>query len=38
MQGKPLVVFYPGIYDGQGLSLFGKLKDNNYYRAFQLVP
>ena len=38
MQGKPLVVFYPGVYDGQGLSLFGKLKDNNYYRAFQLVP
>ncbi len=38
MRGKPLVVFYPGVYDGQGLSLFGKLKDNNYYRAFQLVP
>ncbi len=38
MQGKPLVVFYPGVYDCQGLSLFGKLKDNNYYRAFQLVP
>ncbi len=38
MKGKPLVVFYPGVYDGQGLSLFGKLKDNNYYRAFQLVP
>jgi len=38
MQGTPLIVFYPGKYDGQGLSLFGKLKDNNYYRAFQLVP
>lgn len=35
---KPLVVFYPGIYSGQTLSLFGKLKDENYYRAFRLVP
>lgn len=38
MKGTPLVVFYPGYYDGQSLSLFGKLKDNNYYRAFRLVP
>lgn len=38
MQGTPLVVFYPGIYDGQGLSLFGRLRDNNYYRAFRLIP
>lgn len=37
MGGTPLVVFYPGSYDGQGLSLFGKMKDNNYYRAFRLV-
>jgi hypothetical protein len=37
MGGTPLVVFYPGAYDGQGLSLFGKMKDNNYYRAFRLV-
>jgi hypothetical protein len=37
MGGTPLVVFYPGTYDGQGLSLFGKMKDNNYYRAFRLV-
>ena len=34
----PLVVFYPGRYDGQSLRLFGKLKNNNYYRAFKLVP
>jgi bacteriophage exclusion system BrxB-like protein len=33
-----LVVFYPGRYDGQSLRLFGKLKNNNYYRAFRLVP
>lgn len=38
MQDTPLVVFYPGQYDGQGLRLFGRLKDNNYYRAFRLVP
>jgi hypothetical protein len=38
MEGTPLVVFYPGVYDGQGLSLFGRLKNNNYYRAFRLVP
>lgn len=38
MQGTPLIVFYPGKYDGQRLSLFGQLKDNNYYRAFRLVP
>lgn len=38
MQNTPLVVFYPGVYNGQDLSLFGKLGDNNYYRAFRLVP
>ncbi len=39
VMGKtPLVIFYPGRYDGQSLRLFGKLKGNNYYRAFKLVP
>lgn len=38
MAGKPLVVFYPGKYDGQGLRLFDRLTDRNYYRAFRLVP
>jgi hypothetical protein len=38
MQMTPLVVFYPGVYNGQELSLFGRLGDNNYYRAFRLVP
>lgn len=38
VMGKtPLVMFYPGRYDGQSLRLFGKLKNNNYYRAFKLV-
>lgn len=34
----PLVLFYPGQYDGQAMSLFGKIPSNNYYRAFKLVP
>lgn len=33
----PVVLFYPGIYDGQELVLFGEIKDDNYYRAFKLV-
>jgi hypothetical protein len=33
----PVVMFYPGKYDGQSLMLFGKIKDDNYYRAFKLV-
>jgi hypothetical protein len=38
MQEKPLVMFFPGRYDGQSLRLFSKIKDDNYYRAFKLVP
>ena len=38
MGQTPLVMFYPGRYDGQSLRLFGKLKNKNYYRAFKLVP
>lgn len=39
VMGKtPLVMFYPGRYDGQSLRLFGKIKSKNYYRAFKLVP
>jgi hypothetical protein len=38
MAQTPLVLFYPGRYDGQALRLFGKLKNDNYYRAFKLVP
>lgn len=30
----PVVLFYPGIYDGQQLKLFGTIADGNYYRAF----
>ena len=33
----PVVMFYPGKYDGQELVLFNEIKDDNYYRAFKLV-
>lgn len=33
----PVVLFYPGKYDGQELILFSEIKDDNYYRAFKLV-
>jgi hypothetical protein len=38
MGQTPLVMFYPGKYDGQTLRLFGKIKTDNYYRAFRLIP
>ena len=37
MGSTPLVLFYPGTYDGQSLRLFGVLQDKPYYRAFRLV-
>lgn len=33
----PLVMFFPGSYDGGTLMLFEELMDDNYYRAFPLV-
>ena len=33
----PIVVMYPGKFDKYSSSLFGKLKPNNYYRAFYLI-
>ncbi|MGN3964699.1 DUF1788 domain-containing protein [Burkholderia gladioli] len=38
MSDTPLLMFYPGRYDGQSLRLFNTLVDDNYYRAFSLVP
>lgn len=35
---KPVVLFYPGEYNGQTLTLFNRITSNNYYRAFTLVP
>ncbi len=33
----PVVMFYPGKWNGQSLSLFGTISDGNYYRAFPLI-
>jgi hypothetical protein len=33
----PVVLFYPGEYNGQSLILFDKFHDGNYYRAFNLL-
>jgi len=33
----PLVMFFPGTYDGSSLELFNDIKDDNYYRAFKLI-
>ncbi|MGM7634989.1 BREX-1 system protein BrxB [Bacillus sp. Hm123] len=37
IEDVPLVMFFPGTYDGLELVLFGEIKDDNYYRAFQLI-
>ncbi len=34
----PVILFYPGEYDGKSLKLFGTIESNNYYRAFRLIP
>lgn len=39
--GKPMLMFFPGEYKqsgttGSSLVLFGRLKDDNYYRAFDI--
>src|SRR5690554_1985837 len=33
----PTVTFFPGKYNGYSLELFGLLKDDNYYRAFNII-
>lgn len=33
----PVVMLYPGAYDGQTLSLFDEFNDGNYYRAFNMI-
>ena len=34
----PVVLFYPGYYDGQSMKLFDLVPSDNYYRAFKLIP
>lgn len=38
MDKTPLLMFFPGRYDGHSLRLFNTLAEDHYYRAFQLVP
>lgn len=38
MKDTPLIMMYPGKYDGFSLRLFNKLAEDHYYRAFRLVP
>jgi len=33
----PVILFYPGEYTGQSLTLFERFIDDNYYRAFNLL-
>lgn len=33
---SPTITFFPGEYNGHTLNLFGLLKDDNYYRAFNI--
>lgn len=33
----PIVMFYPGSFNGQTLSLFNEFLDGHYYRAFNLL-
>lgn len=33
----PILVFYPGNYDGRDVQLFNRLKKNSYYRAFSVI-
>ena len=33
----PIVMFYPGSFNGQSLSLFDEFLDGHYYRAFNLL-
>ncbi|MEA3372730.1 MAG: DUF1788 domain-containing protein [Campylobacterota bacterium] len=35
IKDRPTIMFFPGVY-GNDLSLFGRMKDDNYYRAFNL--
>lgn len=37
MDHCPVVMFFPGRYNGNTLNIFNEQKDDNYYRAFPLV-
>ena len=33
----PVLMLYPGTFDGQDLCMFGRFLDGHYYRAFNLL-
>jgi len=35
-KAAPTIIFFPGKYNGNDLNLFGLMKDDNYYRAFNI--
>ncbi len=37
LNDKPIVVLYPGTFDGHYVKLFNQLKPNEYYRAFVMI-
>lgn len=37
VSNNPLIMFYPGKYNGLSFDLFNILENDNYYRAFQIV-
>lgn len=37
LDSVPIVMFFPGKYDGVSLNIFHEVLDDNYYRAFRIV-
>ena len=37
MDHCPVVLFYPGKYNGNSLNIFNEMNEDNYYRAFPIV-
>lgn len=37
LDSVPIVMFFPGKYDGLSLNIFHEVLDDNYYRAFRIV-
>lgn len=33
----PILVMYPGTFDGHHVKLFNRLQPNDYYRAFKVI-
>lgn len=37
LDSVPIIMFFPGKYDGVSLNIFHEVLDDNYYRAFRIV-